>query len=136
MLILKRFAIWVLELSCEALLFSLLLSFLGGPPYRHDFPEDLWFGAAVVVIAFLNTGYAITTALFGVLWRSPTLWVYPTITAILFVAIFQIITISQGSGWSLSTKLFFQGFGIGIVFACTFVGTYLLRKWTASQIPD
>jgi len=78
-------------------------------------------------------GYYLTTALAGVVWRSKKLWLYPAITATLFVihthiVFFRLKTDLSSSGRAAEPP-FLVG-GVCIVLACTFGGNWLLRQWT------
>ena len=91
MLILKRLAVWLLERFAEGCLLGGLLGYLWSRSSR-DASMTLWnwlqgfssFGLAVAVVLFLH-GYYVTTAFFGVVWRSAKPLVYPTITSALFI---------------------------------------------------
>jgi hypothetical protein len=77
-----------------------------------------------------GSGYLITTALAGVVWRSKRLWLYPAIAAVLFLAHLQwTLTITGGS--SHSERLVLRVVGTCIVLACTFTGNLLLRRWNS-----
>src|SRR5471030_64644 len=91
MLILKRLAVWSLERLVEVSLlgglFGCLLSLSSGEKRLtlRDSLAGFWvLGLAVAIVLFLH-GYYVTTAFFGVVWRSAKTWVYPTITPALFV---------------------------------------------------
>lgn len=134
MLILKRLAVWLLETSCEALLLGLFLIILSGTD-QLGFAKDLLAAFVwTVVLLFWGSGYLLTTAIFGLVWRSRRLWLYPAIAAALFITHVQFFA----TGWTPSTKLPVQVAGACIVFACTLVGGWFLRKWlqAGSKRPD
>jgi hypothetical protein len=126
MLILKRLAVWAVETLCEALLLMLFLTTLWRESGQSSLIDDL--GLTFVGTAFVfmvGSGYLLTTALFGVVWRSARPWVYPTIAAALFIIHVQFFA----TGWTSTTKAPVQAGGACIVLACTFIGNWFLRKW-------
>jgi len=131
MLILKRLVVWFLESFAEACLLGGLLGALLFPNFISVL-RGVWPLALAVGILLFVHGYYLTTALFGVVWRSERLWLYPAIAATLFVIHMQIAFVRlqpDMSGGGRAMGLPFQVGGACIVFACTFVGSRLLRKW-------
>jgi hypothetical protein len=125
LMILKRLAVWLIETACEALALSVLLIILSGRSENRSLADDLLLGLWGTALVFMvGSGYLLTTAILGVLWRSPNPWVYPAIAAALFMAHVQLFA----TGWGPSTKVPVQVGGACIVFACTFLGTRFLRK--------
>jgi len=126
MLILKQLAIWSVETLCEALLLMVFLTVLWRGAGQSRLGDDLrltFFGT--IFVFMLGSGYLLTTAIFGVFWRSTNPWVYPAIAAALFVAHVQFFA----TGWDPSTKVPVQVGGGCIVFGCTFLGTWYLRRF-------
>ncbi len=134
MLILKRLAVWLLETLGEATLLSGLLYVLAGTSFGHDFSRDLLFLFIGTSVVFMwGHRYLFTTVIFGVIWRSQRRWLYPTIAAALFAIHVQF----YATGWTVSLRLLTQFAGACIVFACTFLGNCLLRKWAQhAGVPD
>ncbi len=127
-MILKRFVVWFGETSCEIPLLILLSLVISGRSSQRSLADDvelLFLGTAIVFM--IGSGYLLTTVIFGVFFRSKTLWVYPTIAATLFVAHEQFLF----KGWKLpdASHVETQVFGACIVFACTLAGNFFLRKW-------
>lgn len=119
---------WLVETLSETLLLMLVLTVLWRTSGQSSLADDL--GLTFVWTAFVfmvGSGYLLTTAIFGVIWRSQKLVVYPAIAATLFSAHDQLLF----RGWQRpdSSDLQIQVAGACIVFACTFVGNCLLRKW-------
>lgn len=80
MLILKRMFVWSCETSGEAILLGAFLFVLFWSD--QNTPQDLVFAIAMTAGVFmLGSGYLLTTAIFGVAWRSQKPWVYPAIAA-------------------------------------------------------
>ena len=78
-------------------------------------------------------GYYVTTAFFGVIWRSTKAWIHPIITPLLFVLHTRIVFMRMGpdftpEGRALELPLALGG--AGIVFLCALAGSRLLNKWT------
>jgi hypothetical protein len=76
MLILKRLAMWSGETLWEALLITLFLTVLWTGKGQSSLSSDLgvvFMGTAFVFM--VGSGYLLTTAVFGVVWRSPITWV-------------------------------------------------------------
>jgi hypothetical protein len=92
----------------------------------------VWVGAlAVGTVLFLH-GYYLTTALFGVVWRSQRSWVYPAMAAILFVIHTHIAFVRGKPDTSAefqAAEIPFLVGGACIVFACASAGNWCLRKW-------
>lgn len=129
MLILKRLAVWALEMLAVTLLLGILLYVSWGPypgPGQHDFLRDVARYTAVTAVVFMfGSAYLLTTATFGIVLRGQRLWLYPLVAALLFVIHLQF----YASGWTSSQKLPIQVFGACIVVACTLAGGWLLRRW-------
>jgi hypothetical protein len=131
MLILKRLIVWLLEDLAEIFLLGGLLGTLSSANFISILTGVWAFALGVGGILFLH-GYYLTTAFFGVVWRSQRPWLYPAIAATLFVIHTHIVF------FRLKPDLSFQGRaaevplltgGACIVFTCTFVGGCFLRKW-------
>lgn len=129
---LKRLIAWVLEILAEALLLGILLAALLFPNFVRLISGIWALAFAVVVVLFLH-GYYLTRALIGVVWRSQNKWLYPALAAALFVAHMHIAIVRSKSDltpFAQATELPFLTGGACIVFACAFVGGWVLRKWT------
>lgn len=125
MLVLKQLAAWSIETFCEALLLMVFLTILWRESGRSSVADDLGLTLVSAFVFMLGSGYLLTTGIFGVLWRSTNPWVYPAIAAALFVAHVQFFA----TGWDPSTKVPVQAGGACIVFGCTFLGTWCLRRF-------
>jgi hypothetical protein len=126
MMVLKRLTVWSCETLCEAALITAFLTLLWRGQGRSSVSDDL--GLIFVDTAFvfmIGSGYLLTTAIFGVVWRSPSVWVYPAVAAVLFILHVQFFA----DGWTGSTKIPVQMGGACIVAFCTCVGNQLLRRW-------
>ena len=138
MLILKRVAIWIPERLIECCLlgglfgYLLLRSSTDISPTVRDWLSGFWrFGVVVAVFLFLH-GYYVTTAFFGVVWRSAKIWLYPTITSALFVLHTHIVFMRAGSDFSPEARAMEFPFALGgasIVFSCSLVGNFVLSRW-------
>jgi len=140
MVTVKRIVVWLLERLLEACILGGLFMYLcvrtGADLPRGTFTSlwnEVWvFGAVVAFLLFVH-GYYITTAIFGVLWRSPRLWVYPTITVALFALHTHIIFLRGKPDLTHEARAMeppFIGCGALIVFACSCIGGEALKKWT------
>jgi hypothetical protein len=142
MLILKRLAVWSLERLVEVSLlgglFGCLLSLSSGEKRLtlRDSLAGFWvLGLAVAIVLFLH-GYYVTTAFFGVVWRSAKTWVYPTITPALFVFHTHIVFMRLGSDFTPEARAMELPFalgGAGIVFFCALAGSSVLNRWTNAR---
>ncbi|HEY3458816.1 MAG TPA: hypothetical protein VGK64_29805, partial [Bryobacteraceae bacterium] len=77
-----------------------------------------------------------TTAFFGVIWRSTKVWMYPTITPALFVLHTHIIFLRAGSDFTTEARAMELPFalgGAGIVFFCALAGSRILSRWTNAR---
>ena len=136
MQILKRLSVWLLETSCEAVLLSVLLYIVAyivaeASP-DHNFASGLGdlrlLFLGTVIVFMLGTRYLLTTVILRVVWKSQRLWLYSAVATVLFLAHLLYFYLEAG-GWTLSLQLPVGAGGACIVFACTFVGSWLLRKW-------
>jgi hypothetical protein len=139
-LILKRLAVWLLESLPEAFLLGgllLALSLLGDGTlslsnFVHLLPGAWALAFGVASVLFLH-GYYLTTGLFGAVWRSGRIWVYPAIAAILFDIHTHIVFVRLKPDMSApgrATEVSFLVIGACMVFGCRFVGGWFLRHWT------
>ena len=136
MLKLKRLAVWFLEISCEALLLSLLLIGLSVPFQPGQFGLGAELLSSFGVIAnwlFWRTGYLFTTAIVAVFFRGQKLWVYPAVAALLFVIHIEIVMVKLGSDLASTYGILIPAAGACIVFACTFAGSLILRRWARGR---
>ena len=128
MLILKRLTIWLFETSCEVILLGLFLTiFLGFD--KHDFGKDLLTYIAGIILLSITTWYLLTTAVARALWAGQRPWPYPVIATTLFLIHFEIFNVGIRGAFDPQERLPVRAAGACIVFACTFAGSSLLRKW-------
>lgn len=139
MLILKRLAVWLLERLVEGILLGALLGYLLVPNFTGLF-SGVWVLAVAVGFVLFTHGYYLTTAFFGVVWRSTRSWVYPAITAALFAIHSHIVFVRGKSDFTPEARAMESPFilcGACIVFACAFTGGRVLNKWVqASASPN
>jgi len=126
---LKRLIVWLLEISCEAFLLSLLL-FVLSPFSKSASAKDVLILMAAIAFIFCTTGYLFTTVILRILWRSQRLWLYSCIATVLFLLHFEILNIGIGGAFRPSDRLPIMIVGMCIAFACSFVGSVTLYKWT------
>jgi len=132
-LILKRIPVWLLETAFEAILLGVLLLLFaaryGTDPQRDGYWRYLAFTTVATVEVFMwHCGYLLTTAIVGIFFRARKLWIYPAVASLLFLAHLQYLV--GITVWDPREKLLVRVGGVCIVFACTFLGNYLLRKWS------
>ena len=133
MLILKRLAVWFMEMSSEALLLSVFMgifSFFAYTPGDNKIYARDWlaFLAAIVVVFMAQFGYLVTTIIVRIFWTNRTSRLHPVISVVLFSIHLQIFFFVTG-GLHMSERLAINTGGACIVFACTFAGGQALRKW-------
>jgi hypothetical protein len=132
MLFLKRLAIWLLETTCEAILLGLFLVRSYGPD-RRGFAGDLRFVMAGIALFSFTTGYLLTTAIARVVWAGGRrLWLYSALAASLFMVHVQILFLVAG-GWASGDRIRVRLTGLCIVLACTYCGSYILRRWIGAN---
>jgi hypothetical protein len=141
--ILKRLAVWLAEALAATFLLGCLFGALSSPNLATfiSLLPGVWavaFGVGSVL--FLHGSY-VTTAIFGVLWRGQRLWVYPVIAAALLVLHTRIVFVRLKPDLSTSgraAEMPFEAGGACIVFACAFLGGWVLRRWIqpVSRQPD
>ncbi len=130
MLIQKRLLVWPIELFLGAVLLGLYFYFLSGAITDHAFLRDILFLVSGIALVFMwGSGYVLTTAILGLLWRSEKMWLYPSIAAILFVLHVQFFV----TNWDLGKKSVVEARGAIIMLGCTLLGNCVLRKWRLSD---
>ena len=130
-MLLKRLAVWFLETLFEAMLLGLALIVLFGYD-QHAFGKSLGLYVSGILLMSFTTGYLLTTAVARGAWRGQEWWSYSVIAVALFLVHSEIFFVVSG-GSTRSEKLSMQMAGACIVFACTFVGTLVLRKWAPAR---
>jgi hypothetical protein len=137
MLILKRLAVWILERLAEGCLLGALLAYLCHllvPEFTVLFARVLASAAVVGLVLFVH-GYYLTTACFGVVWRSSKSWLYPAITAALFVIHSHIVFLRGNHHFTQEARAMEFPFvlcGACIAFGCAFMGNRVLNKRSAA----
>ena len=130
MLILMRFPVWLIETVAEAVLISLFMITWWGysDPVNRGFLFQLFGWAwAVLTVFMLGSGYLITTAILRIAWKSQRLWTYSVASAVLVLVHLQIFFF-VASGLPIYDRLQIQVASACIVFACTFIGGWILQK--------
>lgn len=131
MLILKRLTVWFGETSTEVLLLGLALIALFGHD-QHAFGRSLLAYSTGLVLFSFTTGYLFTTAIARGVWRGGSWWSYPAVALALFIIHSEIFFVLSG-GSTRPEQFSMQVAGALVVFACTVIGTLLLRRWTATR---
>lgn len=131
--ILKRLSVWLIETSCEVFLLSLFLGIFSVVVYapsdtKIHARQELAFLAAIAVVFMARFGYLVTTMILRMFWTNRTPWLHPAISAVLFSLHLHVFFFVTG-GLHLSERLAINTCGACIVFACTFAGGYILRRW-------
>lgn len=132
MLILKRLCVWFIETVSEAFFLGILLGVLFGYDHNALVKSILTLSIAISYMFFV-TGYLLSTAVVRALWKGQTLWSYPATATILFFIHFEIMNVGVGGAYEPKDRLRILIIGAFIAFACTFVGTLLLRRWKAAS---
>jgi hypothetical protein len=124
----KRAAVWFIEVLSEVLLLALVLTLLLGHD-RHAFLKELLIYSAGVTLLFFTTGYLFTTLLLRLFWKGRTLWSCPAIAVVLFLIHFEIMNVGLGGAFEPPTRLLVRVVGTCIAFTCTMTGSFILRNW-------
>ena len=125
----RGLTVWLLETLGEVLLLMAFLMFpTGSYGERHLVRDSFIAFIGIVVVFMFGSGYLLSTAIFGFVWRSRRPCLYPSIAAVLFVAHEQILF--TGWKWPTDNHLRIQAAGACIAFACTYVGGVFLRRPT------
>jgi hypothetical protein len=127
---LKRLAVWLVEIAAGAFLMDMFYILWFGPS-GHGLAADFLaaFGATVGLF-MVSTGYPLTTAVLRLAWRNPTrLWLYSSASALLIIVHLQFFIAFVAGGWDLSMRLVIQAGAACAAFVCTFAGGWFLRKW-------
>lgn len=127
-LIFERLLVWLLEVSSELVLLAVFLTLYFG----HGRPGDvrsLWFTLLFTAFQLIAAGYLFTTLVSRLVWSTRRAWYYPPAAVLLFLVHSEIDFNSMGQ-WPRWERLFIQMVGGCIVFGCTYLGSYLLGRWT------
>jgi hypothetical protein len=127
MLILKRQAVWLLETLFEAVLLGAFLHILWGPG-RSGNPGLLAFNVLWALWLSVTTGYAVTTLICRLVWKSEWLLWYPFNAALLYVIHAQIFFMVNDA-FTPANRLLLRVAGVCVVFVCAFIGSLVLQKW-------
>jgi hypothetical protein len=132
MRILKRLAVWLLEMVLQAVLLGLVLIGLYGHD-RFSFARGLLIYADSIFVFFFLTGYLLTTAIARAVWKSRTLWLYSIVAAILFVLHFALLNVGLGGAFAPHDRKIVVIAGPVVAFLTTLAGTIAVRRWTAIE---
>ena len=132
MLILKRLSIWLLETVCEAL--ALGLAIIGMFGYdQNGFGKSFGFAVSAIILLSFTTGYLLTTAVARSAWGSRKLWSYSVVAIMLFLLHSEIFFLVSGVHRHDLKNLSVLLAGCCVVFACTFIGSVVLRRWVPTS---
>ncbi len=138
MFMMKRLTVWLIETATEAVLLSLFMFAWWGysDPVDRGFMFQLFIWAwGIFAIFMLGSGYLITTAILRIAWKNKRLWTYSAASTVLVLAHLQIFFL-VASGWTTYERLPIQVASACIVFACTFVGGWILQKESSLNIAE
>jgi hypothetical protein len=130
--ILKRLAVWSIEISLQAILLGLLLIGL----YGHDqytFGRGLLIYADSTLVMFFTTGYLLTTAISRTFWKARKLLPYSVIAMTLFILHFELLNIGIGGAFAPPDRVRVIVVGSCAALLTTLAGTSVLRRWTANS---
>jgi hypothetical protein len=127
----KRLSIRFVETSSEVLLLGLFLALLSG--LNLPIPKRLLLYSSAVMLVFFTTGYLLTSIVIRAFWKGWALWSYPAVAIILFQIHFQLMNAQLRLDVDPLHRLLVQVIGGGIVFACTFIGSVVLRRWVPAR---
>jgi hypothetical protein len=135
--IIKRLAVWLCEMALQAVLLGLFL-IVSHWSDENAFGKDLLFFFEATALLFFTTGYLFSIAIVRAIWKTRRLWLYPAIATVLFLIHFEIMNVAVHGAFEPSERLRFRTACACIVFACTFLGSWILRKWmrTGGSTPN
>lgn len=126
----KRLVVWVVEMISVAIAMGPVLVLISGRTTGASLARDVIEGQVLAGTFLFMSGFAITTAFLSAFSGRKRLWLYPLISAALWVAHVQFLS----SGVSLPDKsnLGIKMAGALVVLLCTSIGTYCLRRWVGT----
>jgi hypothetical protein len=133
MRILKRLAVWLLEVGLQAILLGILLIGLYGYG-KASFARSLMILVDSIFVMFLLTGYLLTTAISRAAWKGRTIWQYSIVAAVLFISHFELLNVGLGGAFAPPDRKIVLITGTVIAFLTTLVGTIVLRQWKLREI--
>jgi hypothetical protein len=132
-------AIWLVEIVVQAvgtsvvmvatMLFSEYREHLLLPGDVGGAPASIPALSLRVLLYFGLTGYLITTAIASVTLRERSRWVYPSATALLYVAHSTLLFAALGNGILVGRNNVIQLCGAATAFGCAYFGKTVLRRW-------
>jgi hypothetical protein len=134
---LKQLLVWFLETSLEvALLAATLVSLFGCD--QHAYGKCLAVNFVWIGTMFFSTGYLFSTGIARAIWRGRSTWIYSVVATVLFLIHFEILNYAAGGAFDPAKRSVIRVAGACIVFACTFLGSLVLRRWgpARSQLAD
>lgn len=132
MLILKRLSVWFVETGFEVLLLGLAIIGMFGYD-QHDFGKSLGLAVGAIMLLSFTTGYLLTTAAARAAWGSRKLWSYSVVAIMLFLVHSGIFFLVSGADRHDLKNLSVLLAGCCVVFACTFIGSLVLRRWVPTS---
>jgi len=126
---LKRISVLIIELTVEAL----LLGGLFGAVIANNAGMNGILGSILAVPVILGLhGYYLIRFLAVVASLASRKWLYPVIAAVVFIGTVAFIAFQGKSDFSAQAQAIiplFLGGGACLVFACSFAGDRLFRRW-------
>jgi hypothetical protein len=132
MLILKRLAVWLAEVSLQSVLLGLLLIVLYGDD-QHAFGRGLLIYTISTLTMFFTSGYLITTAISRVVWKGQTFWLYSVVATALFILHFELLNLGLGGAFEPRDRIRIIVAGACAAWVTTLAGTFVLRRWIVSR---
>jgi hypothetical protein len=135
--ILKRFLIWLVESSSEAILTGALLLIIAHVGFRGEsrgtdrVVHDVLVASVLVTMMFFSTGYLLTTIIARLFLPERKL-LYPCIAFALYVIHFEILNVAAGGVFEPRERWVIRVVGACIAFMCTLGGNQILSKWKPS----
>jgi hypothetical protein len=136
---LKRFLIWLVESSSEAVLTGTLLLIVAHIEFRgqnlrnHRPVHDLLAMSVAVTMMFFSTGYLLTTIIGRLFLKPERKLLYPSIASTLYVIHFEILSVATGGAFEPWERWIIRVVGACIAFTCTLGGNQILSKWKPSS---
>jgi hypothetical protein len=128
--VLKRLAVWFVEVALQAFLVGLLLILHFGHD-EYSFTRGLLIYVDSTLVMFFLTGYLFTTAISRAVWRAKDFWSYSVVATVLFIFHFELLNVGIGGAFEPRDRIRIIVVGASAALLTTLVGTSVLRRWKA-----
>lgn len=128
---LKRLCIWTGEIVSQAVGLSILLL---SSPSDISPAGEIYKLALAIITAFVMSGYAWTTLVARLMFKSSRIWLYPVIAVLLSLIHFEVLNRQVGP-FDTTFAFKVRSSSVVVVFMITILGSFALNHWRRGAHP-